>query len=111
RARSWMGWSGRCSDRRSRSRGRRAWSAGRPPPPARPGSCASRCALAVVVLTYRPTRLACLAHERAQIRHLALGDLAHDLAHLLELLDQLLDRVDVGARALGDAQPARALDQ
>ena len=38
--------------------------------------------------------LAGLAHQRAEIGHLALRDLAHDLAHLLELLDQLLDGLD-----------------
>ena len=42
---------------------------------------------------------------------MSLGDLAHDLAHLVELLDQLLDRLHVGARAAGDPQSPGALDQ
>src|SRR5437660_6230572 len=52
-----------------------------------------------------------LAHERPEVRHPALGDLAHHLAHLLELLDQLLDRLNVRPGAPGDAQAARSLDQ
>src|SRR6185437_12712403 len=43
--------------------------------------------------------------------HLAPTDLAHDLARLPELLDQTAHSLDVRARATGDAQPARALDQ
>src|SRR3954453_104850 len=58
----------------------------------------------------RPTGLP-LAHELAEIGHLALLDPAHQLAHLLELLDELVDLLDGRARALGDPQPARALDQ
>src|SRR5689334_1568998 len=74
-----------------------------------------------------PTRLACpapkrrdhgamrrsagLAHHRAEVRHPSLRNLTHDLAHLLELLDELLDGLNVGTRATGDAQPARPLDQ
>src|SRR5579875_3140948 len=52
-----------------------------------------------------------LPHERAQVGHPPLGDLAHHLAHLLELLDQGLDRLDVRARSPGDPQPLGALDQ
>ena len=37
-----------------------------------------------------------------QVGHLALGELAHHLLHLAELLDQVRDGLDVGARALGD---------
>src|ERR1700751_5768286 len=62
------------------------------------------------------TRLACrrstgLSHQGAEVGHPALGDLAHDLAHLLELLDQLLDRVHVRARAMGNSQPPRPVDE
>src|SRR6476620_6780084 len=59
---------------------------------------------------FRPRSLA-LPHELAEVRHLALLDPAHQLAHLVELLDELVDLLDGHARALGDAQPARALDQ
>src|SRR5947209_4164059 len=59
----------------------------------------------------RRTRLACAPHQRSQIRHPPLRHLPHHLAHLLELLDQLLDRLDVGSRAPSDPQPARAVDQ
>src|ERR1700750_3332949 len=52
-----------------------------------------------------------LTHQRAQVGHASLGYLAHHLAHLLELLDQLLDGLDVGARAACDPQPPGALDQ
>src|SRR5664279_1190717 len=43
-----------------------------------------------------------VAHERTEVGHLALGHRAHDLAHLLKLLDQLLDGLHVGARAARD---------
>src|SRR3954465_10834771 len=52
-----------------------------------------------------------LAHELAEIGHLAPLDPAHQLAHLLELLDGLIDLLDGRPGALGDAQPARALDE
>src|SRR3954468_23176446 len=52
-----------------------------------------------------------LAHQLAEIGHLALLDPAHQLAHLVELLDELVDLLDGRAGALGDPQPARALDQ
>src|SRR4051812_22505291 len=52
-----------------------------------------------------------LAHELAEIGHLALLDPAHQLAHLVELLDELVDLLDGRAGALGDPQPPRALDQ
>src|SRR4051794_41735090 len=52
-----------------------------------------------------------LTHELPDIRHLALLDAAHQLAHLVELLDELVDLLNRRARALGDPQPARALDQ
>src|SRR5204863_8654784 len=51
------------------------------------------------------------AHQRADVWHLAPPDLAHELAHLVELLDQLVDRLHVGTRSLGDAQAPRALDE
>src|SRR5258706_6518864 len=57
-----------------------------------------------------PMSLACAPHQGSQIWHTALRDLLHHLAHLLELLDQLLDGVHVGSRSLGDPQPARAVD-
>src|ERR671932_351171 len=49
--------------------------------------------------------------ELRQRGHLAPGELAHHLLHLAELLDELVDRVDRGARALGDATPPRAVEQ
>src|SRR5919206_4683249 len=52
-----------------------------------------------------------LAHQSTDVRHLALLDPAHHLAHLVELLDQLVDLLDVGPRALGDPQAAGALDR
>src|ERR1700712_1587417 len=52
-----------------------------------------------------------LPHQLTQIGHLALLDPAHELAHLVELLDELVDLLDRRPGALGDAQPARALDQ
>ena len=42
------------------------------------------------------------AGQLLQVGHLALGELAHHLLHLAELLDQVGDGLDVGARALGD---------
>src|SRR3954470_22687182 len=47
-----------------------------------------------------------LAHELPEIGHLALLDATHDLAHLVELLDELVDLLDGRAGALGDPQPA-----
>src|SRR3954470_8127139 len=58
----------------------------------------------------RPTGSA-LSHQLTQVGHLALLDPAHQLAHLLELLDELVDLLDGRAGALRNAQPARALDQ
>src|SRR5215212_5787209 len=52
-----------------------------------------------------------LPHQRAQIRHLAGREPLHQLAHLRELLDELVDLLDRRAGALGDPQPPRALDQ
>src|SRR5947209_13190954 len=57
------------------------------------------------------TRLAGLPHQGPQIRHAPLRDLPHHLAHLLELLDQLLDGLHVGPGPLSDPQPPRAVDQ
>src|SRR5215212_9235505 len=56
-------------------------------------------------------RSARLAHDRADVRHLAAADLAHDLAHLVELLDELVDLLDARAGTARDAQSPRALDQ
>src|ERR671925_1153105 len=39
----------------------------------------------------RRRRLAGLPHQRPEIGHLAAPDLAHQLAHLVELLDELID--------------------
>src|SRR3954453_11160973 len=55
--------------------------------------------------------LLALAHQRAEVWHLAAGQALHQLAHLGELLDELVDLLDVGTRAARDAQPARALDE
>src|SRR3954454_24299091 len=59
----------------------------------------------------RRSRLAGLPHERPDVGHLAAAHLPHELAHLIELLDELIDLLDARARALGDAQPPRALDE
>src|SRR3954453_9831612 len=45
-----------------------------------------------------------LLHQLAQIGHLALLDPAHELAHLLKLLDELFDLRSGRARAPGDPQ-------
>src|SRR5918992_1311945 len=50
------------------------------------------------------------ARQLLQIGHLALRDLAHQLLHLAELLDQLADGLDRGSRAVRDPPPARAVD-
>src|SRR3954451_9766079 len=52
-----------------------------------------------------------LPHQLAEVGHLAGRQALHQLAHLAELLDELVDLLDAGARALGDPQPPRALDQ
>src|SRR3954453_12470778 len=52
-----------------------------------------------------------LTHELSEVGHLALLDAPHELAHLVELLDELVDLLHRRARALGDPQPPRALDQ
>src|SRR5215204_3394309 len=52
-----------------------------------------------------------LPHQLAEIGHLARAEALHHLAHLAELLDQLVHLLDGRARALGDPQAARALDQ
>src|SRR4051794_6106160 len=44
------------------------------------------------------------------VGHLARRDLLHQLAHLVELLDQLVDVLDLGPRAGGDPLAARAFD-
>src|SRR4051812_5345249 len=49
-------------------------------------------------------------HHRAEVGHLALLQPAHELAHLAELLDQLVDLLDRGPRPVGDPRAAAALD-
>src|SRR3954469_15084864 len=71
----------------------------------------SRTAMRSFRASKRRRRLAGLPHERPEVRHLAAPDLAHQLAHLVELLDELVDLLDARPRALGDAKPARALDE
>src|SRR5919107_4481472 len=71
----------------------------------------SRTAMRSFRASKRRGRLAGLPHERPEVGHLAAPDLAHELAHLVELLDELVDLLDARARALRDAQPARALDE
>src|SRR3954454_23723601 len=43
-----------------------------------------------------PFSAAALAHHGAEVGHLALLEAAHELAHLTELLDQLVDLLDGG---------------
>src|SRR4051812_22906057 len=50
------------------------------------------------------------AGQFLQVGHLPPRELAHQLLHLAELLDQLADRLNGGARAPGDAPAARAVD-
>ena len=47
-----------------------------------------------------------LAHERAEVGHPAPPDLLHDLLHLAELLDELVDLLDGRARALARSAAA-----
>src|SRR3954454_14666775 len=49
--------------------------------------------------------------ELLWVGHLAGGHVAHHLAHLVELLDQLVDLLDLGPGAVGDPLAARAFDQ
>src|SRR5215210_1202977 len=59
----------------------------------------------------RPERLADpAARQLLQIRHLPLLELLHQLLHLAELLDQLVDGLDRGRRPARDPAPARAVD-
>src|SRR5919204_2805943 len=51
------------------------------------------------------------AGQLLQGGHLALRELAHQLLHLPELLDELSDGLNRRPRALGDPPPARAVDQ
>src|SRR3954462_3424552 len=57
----------------------------------------------------RRRRLAA-ASQLLQIRYLALRELAHQLLHLRELLDELADGLHVGARSVRDPSPARPVD-
>src|SRR5688572_22705562 len=52
-----------------------------------------------------------LPHQLAEVGHLPRRKALHHLAHLTELLDELVDLLDGGAGALGDPLPAPALDQ
>src|SRR3712207_5282087 len=60
----------------------------------------------------RPRRLlpAHLLSELVRVGHVARGHLLHQLAHLAELLDELVDRLDPGAGAGGDASAPGAVD-
>src|ERR671933_882649 len=71
----------------------------------------SRTAIRSFRASKRRRRLAGLPHERPEVGHLAAPDLAHQLAHLVELLHELVDLLDARPRPLRDAQPARALDE
>src|SRR3954468_18809932 len=71
----------------------------------------SRTAKTSLLVVKATVRLAALAHQGPEIGHAAAGNLLHDLAHLAELLDELVDRRDVRPAAVGDPQPARSLDQ
>src|SRR3954452_12107750 len=71
----------------------------------------SRTAMRSFRASKRRRRLAGLPHERPEVRHLAAPDLAHQRAPLVELLDELVDLLDARPRPLGDAKPARALDE
>src|SRR6476659_6812510 len=71
----------------------------------------SRTAKTNLLVDKRRVRLAALPHHRPEIGHAAARNLLHDLAHLAELFDQLIDRRDVRPGPVGDPQPARALDQ
>src|SRR4051795_11105845 len=71
----------------------------------------SRTAMRSFRASKRRRRLAGLPHERPEVRHLAAPELAHELAHLVELLDELVDLLDARPRALGDPKPPRALDE
>src|SRR5919109_3839409 len=52
----------------------------------------------------RRRRLAGLPHQRPEVGHLPAPDLAHQLAHLVELLDELIDLLNARSGALRDAQ-------
>src|SRR3954463_7916238 len=71
----------------------------------------SRTAMRSFRASKRRRGVAGLPHERPEVRHLAAPDLAHQLAHLVELLDELVDLLGARPRALRDAKPARALDE
>src|SRR5919107_4185150 len=52
-----------------------------------------------------------LAHERREVGHLARLEAAHHLAHLAELLDELVHLLHGGPAPARDPQPPRALDR
>src|SRR4051794_29508044 len=70
----------------------------------------SRTAKTSLLVVKRRVRLAALPHQSPEIRHPASRNLLHDLAHLAELLDELVDRRDVRPGAVGDPQASRSLD-
>src|SRR3954454_3751267 len=53
-----------------------------------------------------PRLKSALTHQLTQVGHLALLDPAHELAHLIELLDELIDLLGRGSRPAGDALAA-----
>src|SRR3954470_2435394 len=69
----------------------------------------SRTAMRSFRASKRRRRLAGLSHQRPEVGHVAAPDLAHELAHLVELLDELVDLLDARPGALRDAQPPRSL--
>src|ERR1700754_4755755 len=62
----------------------------------------SRTAMRSFRASKRRGRLAGLPHERPEVGHLAAAELAHQLAHLVELLDELVDLLDARPGPLRD---------
>src|SRR3954453_21882433 len=71
----------------------------------------TRVSLIATAISARQDSASAASHHLAQVGHLALLDPAHQLAHLVELLDELVDLLDGHAGAPRDPQPPRALDQ
>src|SRR5690606_214818 len=59
---------------------------------------------------FRPLGLSHHLRQLVLVRHLAAGHVLHQFLHLVELLDQVVDLLDLGARTLGDPATARTLD-
>src|SRR4051794_25837093 len=76
----------------------------------RPPTRVSLIATAIVAKEPSGRSAPALAHHRPDVGHLALLQAAHQLAHLAELLDELVDLLHGGAGAGGDAGPAAPLD-